>query len=308
MFFSPNALGIEICRDGARFALVGGKSVAPKLEAFTAISFPPDILGFSMREENITNQDLFVAGIRDAYLKMLTKTTRISVSLPDGAGRVVLLDLDTRFKSRDEGADIIRWKMKKSFPFDVNELHLDYQILQEKESGEISALVSLVSRKIIRQYEDCLAAAGLQVNYIDFSTFNICRLFSSRLDVTDNAVLLVNHESTLSVLIFNNGLLQFYRSKELPGDSSSANRVYREISSSLQFYKDRHSGFSVNEVLCIDSNGDAEMFRSVAAEATGLEPVFLDAGRVVSRASDVVLDGRTIKSMAAAVGAAIRNL
>lgn len=308
MFYSSNAIGIEICSDGARFALVGGKSTAPKLEAFSAIPFPQGTLRVSVRDENIINKDVFVAGIRDAYLKLLTKTNRVSVSLPDGIGRVILLDLDTRFKSRDEGADIIRWKMKKSFPFDVNELHLDYQILQEKESGEISALVSLVSRKIIHQFEDCLASAGLRANFIDFTTFNICRLFSSRLDITDNAVMLVNHESTLSVLIFNNGLLQFYRSKELSGDSRSANRVYREISSSLQFYKDRQPGFSINEVLCVDINGDADMFRSVAAEATGLEPVFLDTGRVVAKINDYVSDVRTIKSTAAAVGAAIRNL
>ena len=308
MFFSSNALGIEICRDGARFALLGGKSTAPKLEAFSVVSFPPDTLRFSMRDETICNQDAFVAGIRDTYLKLLTKTSRVSVSLPDGLGRVILLDLDTRFKSRDEGADIIRWKMKKNFPFDVNELHLDYQIVQEKESGEISALVSLVARKIILQFEDCLASAGLQANCIDFTTFNICRLFSSRLEIADNAVLLVNYDSTLSVLIFNNGLLQFFRSKELPGDPGSANRIYREINSSLQFYKDRHPGFPLNEVLCVDVNGDAGTFRSVAAEVTGIEPVFLDADRVISKSNDVGTDVRAIRSTTGAVGAAIRNL
>jgi type IV pilus assembly protein PilM len=100
-----------------------------------------------LREQNVINPAHFVSKIREAYLKLLAGTGRISVSLPDTIGRVFVLDLETRFKTRAEGADMVRWKLKKSFPFDINEMHLDYQVLQERDSGEVSTLVSLISRR-----------------------------------------------------------------------------------------------------------------------------------------------------------------
>ncbi len=308
MIFSRKALGMEICQDGARLVLVGGNPHAPRLDAFYTASFPPDTLRFSLREQNVINTAHFVSKIRETYLKLLASTSRISVSLPDTIGRVFVLDLETRFKTRAEGADIIRWKLKKSFPFDINEMHLDYQVLQERDSGEVSTLVSLISLQVVNQYEGLLAEAGLEPNRIDFTSFNMCRLFSGRLDLAENAALIAWHGDVLSILIFHNGVLEFYRSKELSTASNGANRIFREIDSSLLVYNDKQPGYSMNEVFCIVPHDEAEAFRSIVAEATGLEPVMLDAGRVVSLKEGFSADGKTLHTLAAALGAAVRNL
>lgn len=309
MFFSRKALGMEICQDGAWMVLVGGKPHAPRVDAHHEVFFPPDTLKFSLREENVINPAVFVSKIREVYLKMLCGTNRISVSLPDTVGRVILLDLETRFKAREEGADIIRWKLKKNFPFDVNELHLDYQVLQERDSGEISTLVSLISRQVITQYEDLLAEAGLQPNRIDFTTFNICRFFSSHLEIAENAALMVWHSGIISILIFHNGVLDFYRSKILSaGSVNGTNRIFCEVSNSFLVYREKQPGYSINKAFCIAPFDEAEAFRAVVAEATGLEPVFLDAGRIVSRNEGFGLDAMTLSTLTAAMGAAVRNL
>ena len=307
MIFSKKALGIEICPDGARMAVISGKPDMPRLDAYAAISFPPDTLQFSLREENIKSPAAFVGKIRESYLKLLTDVTRVSVSLPDAIGRVVLLDLETRFRTREEGADMIRWKLKKSFPFDVNELHLDYQVVQERESGDVSVLVSFISRRVINQYEDMFTEAGLQANSIDFTTFNICRLFSSRLEVAENAALMVWHQGVISILVFNNGLLDFFRSKDLSG-SNGSNRIFREITSSLQIYKDKQPGHAMNDVFCIVPHDEVAVFRAVAAEATALEPIVLDVGRVVLSGIGSGVDKTMLHAAVAAMGAAVRNL
>lgn len=305
MLFSHKALGLEIHQDGARMVLIGGKPHLPRLEAYYAASFPPETMKISFREENVLNPASFVAKIREAHLRLLVGIPRVSVSLPDTVGRVVLLDLETRFKTREEGTDIIRWKLKKNFPFEINEMHLDYQVMLERETGDISVLVSLVSRQVVRQYEDLLAEAGLQPNCIDFTTFDIHRFFSSRLEHIENAALIIWHTGILSMLIFHNGTLEFYRSKELPADS---NRFFREISSSLLFYKDKKPAYSIDEVFFVVPHDDTEKLRGVIAEATGLEPVHLDAGRIVTQKSVTSVDAGTLHTLAASMGAALRNL
>jgi type IV pilus assembly protein PilM len=308
MIFAKNALGIEIAQDGLKMALVGGKKGAPRLDAFGIAAFPADTVKFSLKEPNVLNPEAFVAKVKETYLLLLGKTTRVSVSLPDAAGRVVILDLETRFRSRHEGADIIRWKLKKNFPFDIQEAHLDFQVLQEKDTGEISTLVALVSQQVVRQYEDLLVEAGLQPNHIDFTSFNMYRLFSERFDLSDDYAFLACHGGVISVLVFADGVITFYRAKELPGGTFDPNRVFREISSSLLVYQEKESARPLKEVYYAVAREERDAFHAVVSEATGLEPVWLDVGHLVSSRAGASPDGNALYSLTAALGAAMRNL
>ena len=308
MLFAGKTLGIEICNDGARIALVTGKRNLPGLTAYGTAAFPGDTVQFSLREANVRNPSAFVATIREMYLRLLTNVRQVSLSLPDAAGRVVLLDVETRFKNRDEGADVIRWKLKKTFPFDINEAHLDYQVLQEKETGEMAVLAALIARPVVRQYEDLLVEAGLEPNRIDFTTFNLYSLFSGRLELADNSLLITCYGGVVGILILSGGVLEFYRAKEMPGDSFDPNRIFREINSSFLVYQGKYPGHSPTEAFCIYPGDDAAAFCALVAEATGLEPVVLDVERVVTRENGLVLDRRTLQTLTAALGAATRNL
>ena len=308
MVFARNALGIEICQNGLRMVHVSGKPHRPSLMTHQEVQFPPGTLRLSLKEENVLAPPQFIAKVQEAHLKLLAGHSRVSVSLPDAAGHVLLLDLETRFKGKQEGIDIIRWKLKKSFPVDINETHIDYQPLQERENGELSLLVSLISRRVVTQYENLLAEAGLQPNRIDFTTFNLFRYFSSRLENIDNALLVVNYAGTLSVMIFNNGILDFYRSKEVVNSSDDTHRLYREISSSLLFYADTRPGWTLGEVFFISEQNAAEIMRGILTEVTEQTPVLLDASRVLIQPGNLSPGSSTILNLAAAVGAATRNL
>ncbi len=308
MMFARKAIGLEICPDRVRMALVGGSRSKPVLEAMYETPLPEDTLRVSLREPNILLQAAFVAVVRETALRLLAPTTRTSVSLPDAAGRVMIVDLDTRFKSRDEGADIIRWKLKKNFPFDIKDAHFDFQVLQEKGSGEISVLVSLVCRQVLQQYEELLVEAGLEPNQIDFTTFRLHELFAPRFALDEDYAFICHAAGVLSVMLFRGGVLSFYRAKELIGRSFSVNRLYREISSSLHVYQDKSPGLTVGKVFCSVAPEHSEDFRALVADATNQEPVILDPERVVTRTPSCMTDTSPLFSMTAAIGAAVRNL
>jgi type IV pilus assembly protein PilM len=280
----------------------------PTLSAVSAAPFPPDTLRFSLREENVLNPQAFVATIRELHFKMPARSRQVSLSLPDSTGRTMLLDIETRFKSRDEGADIIRWKLKKNYPFNINDAHLDYQVIQEKETGEISVLVSLISRAVVRQYEDLLVEADLEPNRIDFTTFNLYALFAQRLELSENALLVTCHDGVVGILIFYNGRLEFCRVKELSGGIAEPNRIFREINNSIMIFKEKFPGHAPSEAFCVYSEEDADTFGALVAEAAGIEPVHLDAERVVVQGISPVSHGKTLRRYAAALGAAVRNL
>src|SRR6266567_3723972 len=100
MLMSKKSLGVELSNDGLSFASVaGGKTLA--LQAGLSLPFAPGTLQLSRREPNVINPHAFVSKVKEAYLRLLTKETSVSVSLPDAIGRVMLLDLEARFKSRE---------------------------------------------------------------------------------------------------------------------------------------------------------------------------------------------------------------
>ena len=305
MLKSKKALGLEISNDGLSFALAqGGKSL--KLDAGLSLALPPGTLQLSRREPNVLNPHAFVAAVKEAHLRLLTKESTVSVSLPDAVGRVVLLELEARFKNREEGVDIIRWKLKKSLPFDISTVHLDYQLLEEKENGAVSLLVSLISRPVVTQYEELLIQAGLEPKYLDFTSFSLYRLFAPRLEMSENGAFVTFYRGAMTVLIFYGGVLSFYRTKETVGE---AQNLYREVNSSFLVYNDRHQGQAVSDAFCMVGDPTAaEGFRALVAEASGLEPVLLDLDRLVSPDRAAGLDKPALYALAGSLGAALRSL
>lgn len=303
MLMSSKGVGVEVSSEGLSLVLAG-RGKTPKIEAGINVPFAPGMVALSRREPNVTDPKGFVAALREAHLRLLTNERSVCVSIPDAAGRVVLLDLEARFKNREEGMDVIRWKLKKSLPFDMSEVHLDYQTLEEKENGAVSLLVSLISRPVVTQYEELLLEAGLEPKLIDFTSFNLYRLFLPRLEMAVDGAFLSFYRGAMNVLIFQGGILSFYRSKEGLDDVQS---LYREVNSSFLVFRDRFPGQAVTEVLCMAAPGDAESFRAVVAEASGLEPVLLDLERMVQQAPTLGMDRTALHAMAGALGAALRR-
>lgn len=308
MLFASKIIGAEINSHGVKFAVTGGSESSPRVERVSEAPFPPETLQVSLREQNVLAPDAFVAALKHAYNLLLCTTTRVAVSLPDPACRIMLLDLEGRFKSRSEAIDLIRWKLKKSIPLDSTDTLIDYQQLTVRENGDLGLLVAIASRTVISQYEDLITRAGLSPARIDCHTFNICRTFDRRLSLQDNCILISFYGSTLSVVAFAEGIPEFIRSKELFGAVASDNRVYMEINSSLLVYKERYPDRAVRSVFCVASPDAAHGFLEMAAEATGLTPVLLETKAAIIPGNSAPGDQPRLFPCTAAIGAALRSV
>lgn len=308
MLFASHTIGVEIGPGGVTCALTGGSAVSPRVERVAHAPFSSHTLQVSLREQNILDPDAFVAGLESAYNELLCRSTRVAVSLPDAASKIILLDLEGRFKNRAEALDLIRWKLKKSIPLDIADTHLDYQRLSVRENGDLALLVAIVSRAVICQYEELIVKAGLSPARIDCNTFNICRTFDRHLSLHDDYMLISFYGSTLSILFFLQGIPEFIRSKELPGTLAIDGRVYMEINSSMLVYNERFPERPVQTVFCVAAPDVAQNFLKMVAEATGSSPVLLETKSVVTSGKSAPADQARLFPCTAAIGAALRSL
>ena len=236
MLFSNKSLGMEIFRNGLSLVVAGGSCSAPFVDNFIIDRLPVDVLKTSLKETNIIDSSRLKSSISESYSKLCTKIKTVSLSIPDTSGKVLLVDIDTPFKNKEEGVDHVRWKLKKSFPIDLNDVHLDYQVLRQDASGSTYLLVGIVLKSIVQEYENLLLEIGLEPSKIDFTSFNLYRLFSSRLDIQEHLAFVSFYRDALSVLIFQDGILDFSRNKLISTAASEPGRLYREINSSFLVY------------------------------------------------------------------------
>lgn len=307
MLFASNIIGVEISQYGVTCAVTSGRAASPRVERVASAPFAPGVLQTSLREQNVLDSDAFVAGLKSAHNLLLSRSTRVAVSLPDSASRLMLLDLEGRFKSRSEALDLIRWKLKKSIPLDTADTHLDYQQLSVRENGDLALLVAIISRTVVSQYEDLIVKAGLSPARIDCNTFNICRLFDRRLSLHEECILISFYGSTLSIIFFSQGIPEFIRSKDLSGTPATDSRVYMEINSSLLVYKERFPERSVQTVFCVAAPDVAQSFQEMVAEATGATPFLLETKGAVTPGNSAPGDQVRLFPCTAAIGAALRR-
>ncbi len=308
MLFSRKRVGVDLSRHGVKMVLLDGSSSDCQLSAMQERTFAPGAFVFT-RHDLLTDSDgAVIAQIRDAYNCLNTRLKRTVVTLPDSVGKILVLDIDERFKSRTEGLELIRWKLKKRFAVDLNDMQLDYQILEEKESGELSVLVVLVSRVVIKRCEALLCEAGLEPVRIEFNCMSLHRPFAVQLDSGGASGLICFHGGTLGIMIMQDGVPQFIRSKELSDCSVTDPRVFMELKRTFISWRERHQNRGIDTIHTLAPPNSADRFDAMITEATGIIPKPFTIADVVPSRDVAASDRATLYPFAAAIGAAWRTV
>ncbi len=298
-------LGLEIHPQGLR-AVAGqrqGKNttwLSGKAMAFTETVLQPALVA-----PNVTQPDLFVKAVKELLSPLAKKETRIAVALPDNCGQLFLLDIETPFKNRDEGLEIIRWRLKDLLPDNFSNVALDFQVLDEGESGQKKVLAAVMSREVLAQYEDLFEQAGYAATIIDFHSLALYSAYHDKIALGDDCILLAVDGCQLSIMIIVNKLMVFCRLKQIDPDPQ---QVFQELNRSLVTYRNEHSGFNHLTVhLHSDWQNREELFTAVDS-VFDQEVQWLPSPISKFNVSQLNLSATESMEMATAVGVAERMI
>jgi type IV pilus assembly protein PilM len=133
--------------------------------------------------------------------------------------------------TRDELEDQIQWEAEQYIPFDVNEVHLDFQILETSEGeGQMDVLLVAAKRDLVDDYVQVIQEAGLSPACVDIAAFAVENAFEMNYDVAPNEVVaLVNiGAQVVNINVVENGVPAFTRDITTGG-----NQYTEEIQKSL---------------------------------------------------------------------------
>jgi type IV pilus assembly protein PilM len=222
-------VGIDIQPGGLYFAALQRSRPHTRLVGVRFESLE-GIVEVSSRQPNIRDARRFIEGLRRGVDALAGPEERIALSLPDRAGRIYLTDVDTPFKTHQEGVDILKWRLKASLPAPPAQVKLDYHLFDKRDEGHQHCIVAAIAMPILEQYEDLVNEAGRHAIQIDFHSLNIYNYYRPRLDLGDEFILVGLERGLLSLQYVLGHNLCYQRVSEFKADPE---RTFREINRTL---------------------------------------------------------------------------
>lgn len=174
--------------------------------------------------------------IRRAFERAGTRTKDVAASLSGNA--VIVKKISLPAMTDAELAESIRWEAEQYIPFDVQDVNLDYQILDSGNSaaGKTTMDVLLVAAKKdkIADYTGVIAQAGRVPVVVDVDAFALQNAFEANYDVDPAAVTVLMNvgASAININIVNGGAAVFTRDISIGGNAYTE-AVQREFNVSF---------------------------------------------------------------------------
>ncbi len=184
---------------------------------------------------NLRAPDVVAAAIRSALDQVSPRTRAVTLILPDTLVRVFVLDFDTLPAKPIEAVPVVRFRLRKTVPFDVERAGVSYQVLTESKT-ECKVLAAVMPGPILAEYEAAVRSAGYEPGAVLPSSLAALHAVDSM-----GAVLAANLSAMAMTTVIANGQdLLLYRTLDLPEDSGQrVAEIQRSIAVAAAYYEDK---------------------------------------------------------------------
>lgn len=245
------------------------KSDRSALEMHTVRAIEPGLIRPSLNAGNIANPSSLAESISSALTAVGGRKRDVFAVIPDAAVRVLLMDFDTLPEKKTEAEPIIRFRLRKSIPFDAEQAALSFQ--RYSKNGTVRVLAAVMPREVLNEYEGVFRAAGYEPGFVLPST--LATLGAIR---ADRPTLLVKSDGNyVSVAIADQNELVFYRMLDSVVARSGTD-IANDVYPSIVFFEDNYSAKIERIVLAALSQNDG--LPEALLEQTGIRPEALDLG------------------------------
>src|SRR2546422_2503908 len=183
---------------------------------------------------DVCSSDLRSA-VASAIDRLRGRDEDVAMILPDPVIRVFVQHFEEFPRSPQEAVPMLRWKLKKSVPFEADETLISYMRQSPREDG-VDVVTALARLRIIREYESLAEGIGLFPGVVLSSSLAAISLLED-----ERPTLLARVSgSSLTTAIVRRGVLCGYRCTELPahGANLTPQMLLEEIFPVAAYYQD----------------------------------------------------------------------
>jgi len=219
----PPEFAFEIAPDGIAMSRTRPPATLQKLP------LPPGVVIPSPVKDNVGDAEEFARVVK-ALVPPGPGRRTAALILPDNSLRLAVLDFETLPAKEDDRLSLIKFRLKKTLPFDVDEAALSTIV---QPGNKVLAAVAPV--EVIARYEAPFRAAGLHPGLITCSSLALLELLPR------TGTLLVAHLSpgALTVLAVKDGVVNLARTLELAEAADPLEEISADLYPTLIYLEDQ---------------------------------------------------------------------
>ena len=214
IFTKKELIGLDIGSSSIKAVGLDWGKKTPKLKHFGMISLPPEAIVDGAFMDSAT----IVESIRSLVDGLKIKTRHVAVSISGHS--VIIKKINVPAMSEVQLEESIRWEAEQYIPFDIEDVNLDFQILDEPAGqDQMSVLLVAAKKDMINDYTAVIEEAGLHPVIVDVDSFAIENAYNISYESSeDEVVALVNiGASVMTINVLKGGTSAFTRDISIGG-------------------------------------------------------------------------------------------
>jgi type IV pilus assembly protein PilM len=252
----------EVTSQGVAAARAEGK--AGTIGTMHSCALGTGVLTPTLTAQNVQDAKALSIAIEQAMTAVGGRGQEVIAVLPDSAVRVTLLDFDSLPERRQEADATVRFRLRKSLPFDIEKAALSFDAQKTPKGLRVAAAIVLHS--VLEEYESAFRAAGCSPGMVVPSSLGALGAVNEQ---RPTMLLKVGQDAT-AVAVASDGQLLLFRILEGAGSGVvSAGQLADDIYPSLVYFQDNY-GMSVEKLLVSGVPGLGEISAALE-EQTGVK-------------------------------------
>jgi type IV pilus assembly protein PilM len=277
----PPDAAVEIAPERVSAAAITSRGGGFSIQAHATEPLPPGAVLPSLTSHNIPDLSIVSRALRAALDRLGTRPARVALVIPDLATKVSLIKFDQLPSRREDLDQLVRWQVRKSAPFSVEEASVTYTPgVRDANGGEF--VVVLARRGVVEEYERVCTDAGVYAGLVDLSTFSVVNLFLASNEPPEGDWLLVHvRPEYTSIAILRGQHMIFFRNRPEGDEEPLADLVHQ----TAMYYQDRLAGAGFSRVVIGGRGrvaGVLDQARRTLEERLGVAIEPIDPTKVVS--------------------------
>jgi len=222
--------------------VVAARAGAESLEAVHTQDLAPGTVTPGLQHANVTAREGLLTALRESLTAVAGRARDITLVIPDASTRILLLDFDTLPDKPEDADSVVRFRLKKSLPFDVDESAVSFDRYTAENGVRVVAAVT--PKSVLEEYEAVVRDAG-------YNPGAVLPSMIAALGVVDGSrptMVIKAEPGTTTFAIVDQNQLLLYRSLENGGTVVTGESLMDDVNTSLVYFEDRY-GISVERVL-----------------------------------------------------------
>jgi len=206
------------------------------VESSAARELAPGTVVPDLMESNLRNGTALRDAIASAMGGVEARSHDVIAILPDTSVRVVLLDFETLPSAPEEAEAVVRFRLKKSLPFDPEEARVSYH--SHPNGKAVRVVAAVVLKTVLEEYESAFRDAGYNPGVVMPSM--LAALGAA--DAERPTLVVKVDPRTISIAILEQEQLLLFRTLEnVRGVTITGEQLAEEVYPSVVFFQDTYS-------------------------------------------------------------------